>query len=219
MGVLDRVLDRDDVLGAVRVDVVDDRGLGGRLAVAGRTGEQHQSLLDLGEQLDLSRQLEFGVGLQGHRDQAERGGDVAALMVDVHAEPGLLLEREREVDLLALLEPLALAVGHDRVDQGLGLLRVEHRIVVDRVQDSVDPDVRLHANRKMQVGRVLGRHQLEQLTHLLFGVGRDARTGGHALGRFVGGRPLRLVGVWGFHGLTPWCGSLLLRSSSRRRGP
>ena len=41
--VLDRVLDRDDVIRVLRVDVVDHRGERGRLARAGRAGDEHDA--------------------------------------------------------------------------------------------------------------------------------------------------------------------------------
>ena len=46
---LDRVLDRDDVLGHRRVDVVDHRRERRRLARAGRAGQQDDPALLLGE--------------------------------------------------------------------------------------------------------------------------------------------------------------------------
>ena len=42
---LDRILDRDDVVLAVLVGVVDHRGQRGGLAGAGRPGDQHQALV------------------------------------------------------------------------------------------------------------------------------------------------------------------------------
>ena len=46
---LDRVLDRDDVLAAAAVDVVDHRGEGRRLAGAGRAGDEDEPAVLLGE--------------------------------------------------------------------------------------------------------------------------------------------------------------------------
>ena len=50
---LDRVLDRDDVVGAVAVDVVDQRAERRGLARAGRAGDQHQPLGQVAELQDL----------------------------------------------------------------------------------------------------------------------------------------------------------------------
>ena len=51
----DRVLDRDDVVGAIHVDMVDQRGERRRLARAGRTGDEHEPLSEVA-------QLEDGLG-------------------------------------------------------------------------------------------------------------------------------------------------------------
>ena len=56
---LDRVLDRHDVLGHRRVDVVDHRRERRRLARAGRAGEQDDAALLLGELADDGRQVEL----------------------------------------------------------------------------------------------------------------------------------------------------------------
>ena len=56
---LDRILDRDDVLPPRAVDVVDDRRERGRLARAGRAGDEHEAALLLGEHGDARRQAEL----------------------------------------------------------------------------------------------------------------------------------------------------------------
>ena len=47
--VLDRVLDREDVLVALGVDLVDHRGQRRRLAAAGRAGDQHEPARPIGQ--------------------------------------------------------------------------------------------------------------------------------------------------------------------------
>ena len=49
---LDRVLDRDDVLVALAVDLVDHGRERGRLAAAGRAGDQHEAARQLGQLVD-----------------------------------------------------------------------------------------------------------------------------------------------------------------------
>ena len=56
---LDRVLDRDDVTRLVLVDVVDHRGERRRLARAGRTGDEHEPALLLGEPAADRRQAQL----------------------------------------------------------------------------------------------------------------------------------------------------------------
>ena len=56
---LDRILDRDDVLVARLVDVVDHRAQRRRLARSGRAGHQHQPLVQLAQLQDVRRQPEL----------------------------------------------------------------------------------------------------------------------------------------------------------------
>src|SRR5262249_58140561 len=59
------------------------------------------------------------------RDQTESGAERGALEVGVHTEAALAGDRVREVDLPVVLQPLALVVGQDRVDDLPGLLRAQ----------------------------------------------------------------------------------------------
>ena len=83
---LDRVLDREDVLRAVAVDLVDDRGKRRRLTGAGRAGHEHEaarlsaSWCSERGNAELLERLELG------GDEAEGSADRLALEVDVHAE-------------------------------------------------------------------------------------------------------------------------------------
>ena len=53
---LDRILDGEDVLGARLVDQVDDRGQRRRLAGSGRSGDEHDAVLERGDVGDRRRQ-------------------------------------------------------------------------------------------------------------------------------------------------------------------
>ena len=57
--VLDRILDREDVLVPLVVDLVDHRRERRRLAAAGRTGDEHQAARPLGERREHRRQAEL----------------------------------------------------------------------------------------------------------------------------------------------------------------
>ena len=61
------------------------------------------------------------------RDQAEGGADRAALEEDVDAEAGHAGDRVGEVELALVLEPLALRVVEDRVDDLARVLRGQPR--------------------------------------------------------------------------------------------
>ena len=56
---LDRIFDRDDVARVLAVDQVDDRGERGRLAAAGRAGDQHHARLEIGEAVHDRRHAEL----------------------------------------------------------------------------------------------------------------------------------------------------------------
>ena len=85
---LDRVLDRDDVVAAGAVDLVDQRRERRRLARAGRAGDEDEPARQLGEEPEPGRQAEVVERLQLVRDDAERSGERVALHVHVHAEAG-----------------------------------------------------------------------------------------------------------------------------------
>ena len=61
---LDRILDREDVAGARAVDVVDHRRERGRLAGAGRPGDEHEARAALGELADGLRAAEIARGVR-----------------------------------------------------------------------------------------------------------------------------------------------------------
>jgi hypothetical protein len=68
---LDRILDREDVLSAGRVHQVDQRRERGRLAAAGRAGDEDESLGEVREALDLLAQSHLVGGAHLRRN---RGG-------------------------------------------------------------------------------------------------------------------------------------------------
>ena len=102
---LDRIFDREDVLGARLVDQVDDRGQRRRLARSGRTGDEHDAVLAA----PRSRQATAGrfrsasdgifVGDDAHHDR-----EGAALAEDVDAEARAVGQRIREVARALLLQ-------------------------------------------------------------------------------------------------------------------
>ena len=101
---LDRVLDREDVLVARLVDLVDQRGERGRLAGAGRAGHEHDAARLLGELAHDRRQAELLDRHRLGRDQAERGAERAALEEGVDAEAADAGDAVGEVELPVGLE-------------------------------------------------------------------------------------------------------------------
>ena len=148
---LDRVLDREDVLLALGVDQVDHRGEGGRLARAGRPGDEDEAARLAGELLEHRRQAQRLEALDLGRDVAEGGRDRAALEEAVDAEARHARDRVGEVELLLVLEPLPLRVVEDRVDDLPRLLRAERRVVVHRDDPPAHPERGREARRQVDV--------------------------------------------------------------------
>ena len=85
---LDRILDRDDVLVARPVDVIDHRAQRRRLARAGRSGDQHEPFVQLAQIQDVRRKPELLGGEDVGRDDAKHRAAPFAIGEHVGAEPG-----------------------------------------------------------------------------------------------------------------------------------
>ena len=151
---LDRVLDRDDVVGPVVVTVVDHAGEGRGLAGAGRPGDQHQAARqhaqvaeDLGRAQVVQRQDDGG-------NVAEHGAGAAVLVEGVDAEARELGNLERKIGLEELLVSLALLVVHDVVHHAVHFLVGECRHV-DALHVAVDANHRRNTGRQVQVRRIV----------------------------------------------------------------
>jgi hypothetical protein len=166
--VLDRVLDRDDVLVPLGVDLVDHRRERGRLARARRSGHKHEPARLLRQVRDHLRQSQLVEGLDLVRNRAEGAGHVAALHEDVGAEARELLHAEREVELVRLLEAVLLRVGEHRVAELLGLGRRQRRHP-QRMELAVDSELRRGTGGDVKVRGALLDHRLQQLVHVRHG--------------------------------------------------
>src|SRR6185503_20021364 len=76
---LDRVLDREDVLGALAVDLVDQRRERRRLTGTGRAGDEHEAARLVAERMERRGDAELLERLDLGRDQAERRAERLAL--------------------------------------------------------------------------------------------------------------------------------------------
>jgi hypothetical protein len=160
---LDRVLDREDVLGALAVDLVDQRGKGGRLTRAGRARHEHEAAGLVGERVEARRDPELLERLDLGRNQAEGRAERLALPVDVHAEAREAGNGVREVDLAVDLEILLLLGREDPVEELLRRLGRQRLDVLQRLQVPAHADHRVRAHRDVQIGRVSRHHLLEQI--------------------------------------------------------
>ena len=158
--VLDRVLDGDDVLGALAVHFVQHRGERGRLAGPGRAGDQHQAARLLADLLHHRRQAELAEAADLVGDLPEGGGDRAALVEDVRPEARQPLDAEREVELEILFQAVLLIVRQDRVGDLLGLGRGERR-EIERLEHAVDANLRRGVGRDVEIRPALLDHRLQ----------------------------------------------------------
>ena len=161
--VLDRILDRDDVLGALAIHLVEHRGEGGRLAGAGRAGDQHQAARLLADLLHHRRQAELAKTADLVRNLPEGRGDRAALMKDVGPEAGQTLDAEREVELEILFQAVLLVVRQDRIGDLFGLGGRERR-KIERLENAVDANLRRRVGRDVEIRPPLLDHRLQHLS-------------------------------------------------------
>ena len=165
--VLDGVLDRHDVARARSRDVVEHGGDRGRLAAAGRTHDQDQSLTGLGHLLQDGRQVQglerWDVGTDPAGDQA----DHAALAEDVDAEAVLPAHLVGEVHRPVGDKELFLGRTHDLVDQFLHPLGGEG-LGVGVLELAVEPQFGRLAHLQVDVVGLRFDRGLEKLVQLGF---------------------------------------------------
>ena len=149
---LDRVLDRDDVVGAGAVDLVDQRRERGRLTRARRAGHEHEAARLRGELVERGRQAELLERGDRRRDHPEGGREALALVVGVDTEAGEPADAVCEVELLVELEMLLLLGRRDPVDELPHEVGVELGEVGEQLDVPVEADGRQRAGRQMEVG-------------------------------------------------------------------
>jgi hypothetical protein len=134
----------------VRVDVVDHGRQGGRLARAGRAGDQDQAAGLLGQAGDHRGQAQLADGHRPLLDPPQHHPDRAALAEGVDPEPSHAWPGVGEVGLVGPLE-LVVQVGADELaQQGLGGLGGEAGTVEDD-EPAVDPHARRRPDLEVQV--------------------------------------------------------------------
>ena len=139
---LDRILDRDDVLVACPVDVVEHRREGRRLARAGRARDEHEAAVLVREPLHARGHAELVEAGHFARNDAEgeRGG--AALPEHVDPEPGQPFGGVGDVEVARLVER-AQALGRearDRLERGEQVGLAQRGRAVDRADAAVAPE-------------------------------------------------------------------------------
>jgi hypothetical protein len=176
---LDRVLDREDVVGAVAVDLVDHRGERRRLTRPGRAGDEDEAARLHRELGQRARQVQLLERLQLLGDDAERRPERLALEVDVDAEASEAGNGVRGVDLPLDLELLLLLGREDAVEQLLRVLGGQHRSAFEALELTADADRGRCPHRQVEVRGAARDHRLEEVVDRSNRSGRRRRDPGH----------------------------------------
>ena len=162
----DRVLDRENVIVALLVDLVEHRRERRRLTGSRRPGDEHESTRPLCERGENRRQAQFLEAADLLGDQSIDCADRAALVEHVHAEARETLDTKREVELEGLFEPLLLRIGEHAVGELLRIGRRQCR-TIQACQVAMDSDLGRRVRGDVEV-RSLHLHQrLQQFRQCL----------------------------------------------------
>ncbi len=154
MDELHRVLHRDDLAPALAIDHVQQAVERGRLAGAGRAGDQDQPAALLHQLLHDGWQAQLLRRPQRQRADPDRGFHVALVVVDAHPEVSHLRKEQGDAELPVPLELLALPLGEGAVDQLPDRVAAQRR---GRAGDQlpVDPEHGRQPHRQVDIRRVL----------------------------------------------------------------
>ena len=114
---LDRILDRNHVLFALAVDLVQHRGKRCGFTRTCRAGHQNQPARLIAKLFHHRRQTQRIKSLNFPGDGAEHGAHGAALIEYVSAKTSQVFQAKREVQLQILLEPMLLRIRQYAVGQ------------------------------------------------------------------------------------------------------
>ena len=190
---LDRILDRDDVVGAGPVDQVHQRGQRGALARAGGPGDDDEPLGEVAEVLDLAADPHLVGRPNGRRDDAEDGHRAVPVAARVAAEAGEPLDLVGPVGVAGLAELADLPRRHDADEHRVEPLAGDRRPVLARQLAVVAKQRRLAA-AEVEVRGAGVDQQAEQLLHdlpRLGQLGRAASAQRPGLGRGAAARSRR----------------------------
>ena len=121
--ILDGVLDRDDVVAAGLIDMVDHRGQRGGLAAAGGAGDKDQTARLVRQLCQHGRHRQLCQRGDGIVEQAQRGRSPPLLEKDIYAAAGAVRCDQRKIGIDPLgKNGLAVRLIHQPKDQGAGLV-------------------------------------------------------------------------------------------------
>ena len=154
--VLDRILQRDDVLVPRVIDLVENRRQRRRLTGAGFAGDQHDALLQRREAAHHLREPQRVERRDAVTEDTQRRRDVALLpeQIDTHTLPR---NRRRAVQLTDRLDLLVVRPGH-LPREPLAVLRCQHLLA--EIHDSpVETALRRQPRDQMDIRRTTLRRQ------------------------------------------------------------
>src|ERR1700674_707494 len=147
----DRVFDRDDMLGASRVDAVHHGSKRRRLARARHPGHQHQSARHVADLLNHLRQKQFVERADLRRNDAQHQSHIAALLKHVHTEASQARNAIRHVDFRGLFEFLLLPRRHHAESHVQHVFSRHARLLGQSQQIAINAQVRIVPHLQMQV--------------------------------------------------------------------
>ena len=165
--VFDRIFERDDVVVAGAVDLVDECGERGALAAAYRTGHEHEAVVEFRKKPQLFGQAEFLHRAHGVADDSENEVVACALADNAGTEapdPGGV----GEIDIAARGELFLLGFGQKSHRERFGILGSQRRgLLPDRLENSKPAPDRfgVHAQVNVRGARFLGDGQI--LVHMI----------------------------------------------------
>ncbi len=150
MDEFDGILDRDDVIPAELVCLVDDGRQGRRFAAPGRSCDQDKSPGQESQLGDHVRQAQVLTAEDLARNLPEHGGTAPLLLEEVGAIAGQPRDFIGKVDIPGFFELLDLDLRGDFVKHGLQPVVVQG-VVLDTLDLAADAKGRLLARHKVQV--------------------------------------------------------------------
>jgi hypothetical protein len=156
---LDRIFDRDDVLGLALVDPVEDRRERGRLARSRRACDQDQTAFVVGDLVEDGRQVQVLEALDEVGDGPARDRELAALLERVDAEADPLIGVVGEVHGAGAVQPLEPGrVGQHLVQEPEHVLLRELPVVIQLAERAVHAHDRRRVRLQVQVGCAQAHH-------------------------------------------------------------
>src|SRR3990167_9656438 len=127
------------MLGPLKINDVEKRSEGGRLALTDRTDNEEEALLAAGKVGQALGQIELGEGADFVGNQPESGADLTALEEGVAAEADAVSCGQSEVQFLFLKKNLTVFLVQNLGDDAFGVVGRKDRLFDERNQVAGPP--------------------------------------------------------------------------------